>query len=272
MHDALVHIRQTGTFPVSRSPPSTTNTTTSPSGLTHRANHGCCSLPSPPPSPSLPKTQPPTKTTPTTRSLTTATPPSQKQPTLDSKEDLNTVGTLPLTPSQLATTTAKLAAWLQPGNPGSLIFSPEPPKQKIKLCLLDGFLLYAPAPHPLSSVLPLLDIKLLLQADRRRAVERRAARDGYVTLEGFWKDPPGYVEDVVWPNYVAAHRWLFEGGEVDRGRVDEGVLRREGIFAAPFDGDREDGGFGEVLEWAVGVVMGELERICLGEGLDGKEN
>ena len=271
MHDALVHIRETGTFPVSSSHPSTTNTTTSPSALTNRANHGCCCPPSPPPSPSLPKTQPPTKTTPTTRSLTTANPSPKKQPTLDSKEDLNTVGALPLTPSQLATTTAKIAAWLQPGHPGSRIFS-QNPKQKIKLCLLDGFLLYAPPPHPLAAILPLLDIKLFLQTDRRRAVERRAARDGYVTLEGFWKDPPGYVEDVVWPNYVAAHRWLFEGGEVEGGRVDGEVLRREGIFAAPFDGEREDGGFGEVLAWAVGVVMRELERICLGEGVDGTEN
>ncbi|EAQ86713.1 hypothetical protein CHGG_07966 [Chaetomium globosum CBS 148.51] len=66
---------------------------------------------------------------------------------------------------------------------------------------------------------PTLDIKLFLRASRAAALRRRTARDGYVHMDGFWKDPPGYVEQVVWPNYVAAHRWLFEGGGCGGGQV-----------------------------------------------------
>ncbi|SPQ27678.1 0fb0de0f-c6c1-4190-8821-6d8a92a35627 [Thermothielavioides terrestris] len=173
-------------------------------------------------------------------------------PTLFSIQDLNTVGPCPATPSQIAD------------------------------CAARGFLLYAPRPHPLAEhVTALLDIKLFLRASRDAALRRRAARDGYVTLEGFWKDPPGYVERVVWPNYVDAHRWLFEGGVVEGGRVDAAVLAREGIRvvdrrvrrSGEGEGEgegevvameqEEDVEFGRVLEWAVRVVMEELERICL---------
>jgi nicotinamide/nicotinate riboside kinase len=152
-------------------------------------------------------------------------------------------------------------------------------RRKTRLCILDGFLLFSPPPHPLSRVTSLLDIKLFLQVSREKALQRREARDGYVTLEGFWKDPPGYVEKIVWPNYAAAHRWMFVEGAVEGGRLDEAVLRREGIRAMMMDadGDRgkeEDAEFGEMLEWAVQVVMEELERICLGGkkggGADGK--
>ncbi|KAK0741724.1 P-loop containing nucleoside triphosphate hydrolase protein [Apiosordaria backusii] len=61
-------------------------------------------------------------------------------------------------------------------------------------------------------ILSQIDIKLFLLASESAAIARRKARDGYVTLEGFWKDPEGYVEEVVWPNYVEQHSYLFEGG------------------------------------------------------------
>jgi nicotinamide/nicotinate riboside kinase len=112
----------------------------------------------------------------------------------------------------------------------------------------------------------LLDVKLFLRVSKTKAVARREARDGYVTLEGFWKDPPGYVEEIVWPNYVDAHRWMFEEGKVEGGRLDVEVLRREGISVMDAGEGGEDGEFGEVLGWAVGVVMGEVERIVLGGG------
>ena len=64
---------------------------------------------------------------------------------------------------------------------------------------------------------------------------------------GFWKDPPGYFDDVVWPNYLRHHSFLFhhlldrhqdhEHESVDREidldqshlSFDENVLRREDI-------------------------------------------
>ncbi|KAK4101412.1 P-loop containing nucleoside triphosphate hydrolase protein [Parathielavia hyrcaniae] len=210
-------------------------------------------------------------------------------PTLDSKEDLNSVGPSPASPSHIAACTARVQNWLSPGQPGSLIFpsnltssspspsSPQPPqpkKTKVRLCLLDGFLLYSP-PH-FSRVMSLLDVKLFLRVSKAKAVARREARDGYVTLEGFWKDPPGYVEQIVWPNHVEAHRWMFRGGEVEEegggsggggGELDWEAVRREGISVMDGGADRE---FGEVLEWAVGIVMGKMERIVLGGQGEGK--
>ncbi|KAL2135865.1 hypothetical protein VTI74DRAFT_6628 [Chaetomium olivicolor] len=192
-----------------------------------------------------------------------------------SKEDLNSVGPCPATPSQITACAARVRDWLRPGQPGSRIFPPadnnqqqQQQRKKTRICLLDGFLLYGPAPSPLARVTALLDIKLFLRVSKQKALRRREARDGYVTLEGFWKDPPGYVEKIVWPNYVEAHRWMFEGGEVEGGRLDEKLLKREGIFAQT--GKGEDVEFGEILEWAVGVVMAELERVVLGRREDGE--
>ncbi|KXX80692.1 Nicotinamide riboside kinase [Madurella mycetomatis] len=299
---ALSHIRATGTFPVSSSVPNLRR-------LSHRSDHGCVPVPlfslSPPllnpstsplslPSPfsssssffsSSPQSSLPSS--PSTRSsLTTTTtlrgPP--QQPNVTSIEDLNTVGACPATPAQISACAAKVRDWLSPGQPGSRIFPAHNPAigggndsndnsdhrqpgSQLRLCLVDGFLLYAPP--ALARVMTLLDVKLFLRVSRARAVGRRQARDGYVTLDGFWKDPPGYVEKVVWPNYADAHRWLFEGGRVDGGRLDAEVLRREGIEA--LDGAEEgaeDAEFGRVLEWAVDAVMRGLERVVLGEGAE----
>lgn len=163
---------------------------------------------------------------------------------------------------------AKVKAWLRPGSPGHNIFSSpagggggdgdegSPPR----VCLLDGFLLYSPPTF--SRVMDLIDIRLFLQVSHARATQRRGARDGYVTLEGFWKDPPGYVDDVVWPNYVEAHRWMFVGGDVEGGRLDWAVLGEKGILAQR--GEAEGGAavefeFEDTLEWAVDSVMAALE-------------
>ncbi|KAK4042320.1 nicotinamide riboside kinase [Parachaetomium inaequale] len=270
---ALTHVRATGTFPVSSRVP-----TTSPCTLSRRSNHGCTSFTSPTPlSPPLtplpPSSSSPPSTTTRSTQLTKTPTRNSPQPTVNSIEDLNSVGPCPATPQQIASCTATVQTWLAPNNPGSLIFPPpsSSTKKKTRICILDGFLLYAPQtsspPTPLSRIPPLLDIKLFLQASKAKALHRRGARDGYVHVDGFWTDPPGYVEKIVWPNYVEAHRWLFEGGDVEGGRVDQEVLGREGILVPCVNGEEVE--FGGMLEWAVGAVMGELERICLGEGRDG---
>ncbi|KAK3680731.1 nicotinamide riboside kinase 1 [Podospora appendiculata] len=177
-------------------------------------------------------------------------------PTLTSKEDQNSIGPSPLSPSLLQTLKTRIAAWLQPPQAGSFL-----PPSSLKLCLLDGFLLYNPT-HT-ARIMAQLDIKLFLLASRAKATARREARDGYVTLEGFWTDPPGYVDQVVWPNYVESHAWLFEGGVVDGGRLDEAVLREWGIQAQV--GKGEDVDFDETVEWAVGRVMEGLEAFATKE-------
>jgi len=151
----------------------------------------------------------------------------------------------------------KVQAWLQPGQPGHGIFNGGNP---LRMCLLDGFLLYSPPDF--SKIMELINIKFFLQVSRAKATQRREARDGYVTLEGFWKDPPGYVDKIVWPNYVEAHKWMFEDGDVESGELKWDLLKEKRILAQQsfVDGPRTDFNFEETLVWAVGEVMTALER------------
>lgn len=187
-------------------------------------------------------------------------------PTLLSKEDQNSVGSLPITLCQLSAAKDRVLRWLDPSAPGNghLVFPPPsiapsktPPP---KICIIDGFLLYVPPDF--NKVMNFLDVKLFLLVSREQAMQRRKVRDGYVTLEGFWADPPGYVETIVWPNYAEAHAWMFKEGNAEKGELQEEVLEKKGIKAQVDKG--MDVPFGETLDWAVGVVMEELERIVLG--------
>ncbi|RYP24896.1 hypothetical protein DL767_008520 [Monosporascus sp. MG133] len=178
-------------------------------------------------------------------------------PFVDSKEDQNSVGECPVPDATIEAMKAKVRAWLEPGRPGHAIFSSQGGNgPALRVCLLDGFLLYA---RETAAVSALLDVRLLLRVSRERATARRGARDGYVTLEGFWSDPPGYVDSIVWPNYVASHAWLFEGGDVE-GRPDGAVLAREGILAQTDKGVDVD--METTLEWAVETLMRQLGEIC----------
>lgn len=93
--------------------------------------------------------------------------------------------------------------------------------------------------------------------------------------QNFWVDPPGYVDDIVWPRYVEDHAWLLlpqhgdedgaghgESKERDKGkslslveRVGDGTAVREdvGVHVAPGKGEVE---MEVVLRWAVGEVLG----------------
>lgn len=153
----------------------------------------------------------------------------------------------------------KVAAWCQPGNPGHNIFYANNPPA-LRVCLLDGFLLYSPPKF--DKIMSLIDIKLFLQVSRAKATQRREARDGYVTLEGFWKDPPGYVDKIVWPNYAEAHRWMFVDGKVDEGQLAWHVLEERGILAQKSTTQDEgvvDFDFEQTFEWVVDAVLTSLE-------------
>ncbi|KAH6603906.1 nicotinamide riboside kinase 1 [Trichoderma cornu-damae] len=167
-------------------------------------------------------------------------------PTLDSKEDQNSVGNCPVSPSTISALRSKVSSLLPPNHPLNTA--------SLRLCILDGFLLYPPS---MSAIQPHLDVKLFLRASYARAKARREARDGYVTLEGFWADPPGYVDKVVWPNYVAEHSCMFEDGDVE-GRYRGDVLGREAIRVP--DGDDVDGDMDKILGWMVDVILEELKK------------
>jgi nicotinamide/nicotinate riboside kinase len=179
-------------------------------------------------------------------------------PDFFSKEDQNSVGDSSVPESIVSKNHAAITNWL-----ASLPPSPQPPTH-LALFLLDGFLLYptpTPTPSIPTTITSLLDLKLFLRSTHDLTKSRRKARSGYVTLEGFWADPPGYVDDVVWPNYVKEHAWMFEAGDVDAGPVREDVVGKEGVVVGPGNGDR---GMMELLEWGIEQLKGQVERVFRG--------
>ncbi|KAH7407325.1 P-loop containing nucleoside triphosphate hydrolase protein [Cadophora sp. MPI-SDFR-AT-0126] len=176
-------------------------------------------------------------------------------PTLDSKEDQNSVGACPVSDDTIAALKARVKAWTEPSQPGHGILSDS--ERAVRLCVFDGFLLYSKALAPIQQQ---MDIKLFLRVSYAKAKARREARSGYVTLEGFWEDPPGYVDKIVWPNYVEDHKWMFEGEDVE-GRLKEDVVRETGILSQEGEVDKD---METTLKWAVEMLMERLPLVAQG--------
>lgn len=108
----------------------------------------------------------------------------------------------------------------------------------------------------MAALKPYLDLKLFLRVSYEKAKARREARDGYVTLEGFWEDPPGYVDKIVWPNYAQEHAFLFKDGDV-QGDFEPDVLQKEQIHV-PAQGSL-DADMSQTLEWMVDLIVQQLK-------------
>ncbi|KAH8811548.1 P-loop containing nucleoside triphosphate hydrolase protein [Xylogone sp. PMI_703] len=214
---ALKYIREEGKFPVSESFLS----------LSHRSRHGVAQ-------PIL------------TKSLTTS------QPSLNSYQDQNSVGPIPITDATVEDLKSRVKSWTQPGNPGHGLL--ESSDSAMKVYIFDGFLLYSKEMAPIQ---PYVDIKIFLKVSYAKAKARREARSGYVTLEGFWEDPPGYVDKIVWPNYVEAHRWMFEDEDVE-GNLKKDVVEELHIRSP---GGGTDVDLATTLEWTVDLLMQELPAL-----------
>ncbi|RAH71571.1 ribosylnicotinamide kinase [Aspergillus aculeatinus CBS 121060] len=108
--------------------------------------------------------------------------------------------------------------------------------------------------------------------DDRESIDLEAEDDR--PPQNFWTDPPGYVDDIVWPNYVKDHAWLLlpERETEDEDRllresdpqvlvrlVGQGTRLREnaGVTVAPGRGDKP---ITELLTWAVEEVLKHLEK------------
>ncbi|CAG8286486.1 unnamed protein product [Penicillium salamii] len=165
------------------------------------------------------------------------------------------------------------------------------------IAFLEGFLLFAPPQkdHVLRSVHDAIQLHVFLPAAYGLVKERREGRSGYVTVgsapvhegeraeleeneeidleaeddrppQNFWVDPPGYVDDVVWPRYVRDHSWLLVGEDGQNvatgGDGDADLVRRAGdgtrvrtdvgVEVAPGAGSA---GMEVVLRWAVDLVL-----------------
>ncbi len=179
-----------------------------------------------------------------------------------SKEDQNSVGESHVSSQEIEHWKSKVRSWSEPT--GRRIRDSQDMQKEIRIYIVDGFLLYPPPPSPTqTNVYPhtqealnhlhdltqsLLKPKLFIPSTREQTLARRAARSGYVTLEGFWADPPGFVEDVVWPNYILYHSWMYEDGNVDGEHFDEAICEKEGVKVCPGLGQWT---MPKVLDWAV---------------------
>ncbi|KAJ6008192.1 Phosphoribulokinase/uridine kinase [Penicillium herquei] len=151
---------------------------------------------------------------------------------------------------------------------------------------------------PLRPVHDAIHLPLFLPASYTNVKTRREARSGYVTIgaqptqeeiaavkkekeehneqeseeskttdleaeddrppQNFWVDPPGYVDDIVWPRYVEDHAWLLIPDESVEGdliaRVGEGIDVRTdaGVIVAPGKGLV---GMDIILKWAVEEIL-----------------
>lgn len=171
-----------------------------------------------------------------------------------SKEDQNSVGPDVVGAAVVEALKQEFAGWIAAkGGQG-----------QTTICLLDGFLLYparyieessARAIYDVTETL--LDRKLFVPCTRAQTVQRRAARSGYVTLEGFWADPPGFVEDVVWPNFARYHAWMFRNerdhDNLSDGKVDLDAARQAKIEIAPQLDMKE------LLGWGVRQIQQAIE-------------
>ncbi|OAX84822.1 hypothetical protein ACJ72_00814 [Emergomyces africanus] len=159
--------------------------------------------------------------------------------------------------------------------------------------------------HPLRNVHDNIHVPLFLPATYSVMKERREGRTGYVTIgpaptpkpdennnnnnqsrstksgadgignieedgdplphQNFWTDPPGYVDDIVWPRYIADHQWLLlpdpgvpRNEEELKEAVGEGEHVREdvGVLVAPGKGSAD---MTQLLEWGVKEILRVVE-------------
>jgi nicotinamide/nicotinate riboside kinase len=158
---------------------------------------------------------------------------------LESKEDQNSVGKVNVDP----TLVERLKQ--QASNLG---------QEHVRVAIVDGFLLYS---QEMAVIRDTFDVKLFLRTNYETAKKRREARSGYVTIEGFWADPPGYVDKIVWPNYVKDHKYLFHNDDVE-GEVRDEVVSDLGIDIMPAE---KQGDLSACLEWAYNKLETALRSL-----------
>ena len=179
-----------------------------------------------------------------------------------SKEDENEVREIDLDESRLKAAMEHVQPWLSTLNSEGAL--------QLNICIVEGWLLFpdpmqkrqnAAAEKYSKELLSILDIKLFLRSTLSIVKSRRKCRLGYVMQEYYRVDPPGYIEEVVWPVNVKEHSWLFDGPNMESSELKPEVIAKEnrtgGIFATPGFGDSR---IEEVLEWAVETLTTEISR------------
>jgi len=122
--------------------------------------------------------------------------------------------------------------------------------EDVRIAIVDGFLMF----HEGNPLEERMDAKLLLRVPYATAKQRRESRAGYVTIEGFWADPPEYFDKIVWSNYVNDHKYLFTDENVEGDIRPEVDQQRRIHTPARLDTSAE-----ETLQWAVDILIRELQ-------------
>lgn len=159
----------------------------------------------------------------------------------ESKEDQNAVG-------DIKVDAQRVDAWKEKFASAFTGYSVPP-----RVAIIDGFLLFS---EEMKATRELFDVRLLLRLDYKTVKSRRERRMGYVTLEGFWEDPKGYVDLIVWPNYVKDHAFLFKDGDVN------GELNTETCESLCIQGIPKDAVEDMTLcfHWAADIVYKSLQH------------
>ncbi|KAJ4368860.1 ribosylnicotinamide kinase [Neocucurbitaria cava] len=162
---------------------------------------------------------------------------------LVSKEDQNSVGEHGVPEAEINRLRDEVGTWLEGRTEW----------ESRRICIVDGFLLFS---EFMEDIWSLFDVKIFLRTSYATAKRRREARTGYVTLEGFWEDPPGYVDKIVWPNYVQDHKFLFKNNDVED-ELDEEVCGTAGINGMPKAAEEN---MTKCLNWAVAVLGNVIKK------------
>ena len=72
--------------------------------------------------------------------------------------------------------------------------------------------------------------------------------------QGFWKDPPGYFDKIVWKWYVRDHRHLFENDDINEPLRENQELD----LKTPVQMDLN---MEELLIWAAGILSNFLQDL-----------
>jgi nicotinamide/nicotinate riboside kinase len=118
-----------------------------------------------------------------------------------------------------------------------------------------GYVTIGPAPEPPANT----TTTTVSEKEKKQEEEIDLEGEDDRPPQNFWTDPPGYVDDIVWPRYVRDHAWLLVDGDGEGEgdivqRVGEGVEVRSdvGVNVAPGKGAA---GMEVVLRWAVEEVI-----------------
>ncbi|KAK5781716.1 hypothetical protein RI543_000902 [Arxiozyma heterogenica] len=120
----------------------------------------------------------------------------------------------------------------------------------LRIVIADGFMLFND-----DDIRSKFDIKLLIRAPYEQLKKRRAARNGYQTLDSFWVDPPYYFDEFVYKSYSDTHGPLFINNDVE-GQLDP--IRSSDIKDFM---NSDDVSIDNTLEWVCNQIVASCQQL-----------